>query len=459
MMFMLAAAEVELSAGGVIWRLALALFLVVLNAFFVASEFALVGARRTRIEALARSGNRQAKRAYKALSHLDHYISGTQLGITLASLGLGWVGEAALSSIFLGMFEALPAPFNVIATHAVAATFAFALITVMHIVIGELAPKSLALLYPERVSLWTAGPLILFSRVLTPFIVFLNGAANMLLKLVGLRAAKELERVHRPEEIEMLVKQSFEHGLLRQEPVGMIRGVFNLSETTAAEVMTPRTSVTAIPIETTTDQAVDFVLEQEHSRYPVYEGSLDHIVGIAIARDIFKAQRNGDTDLRAILRPPLFVPDSKSVESLIRVMQREGVHIAVVVDEFGGTAGIVTFEDLLEEIVGEIDDEADNEVDGMVVLEDGRVELHGSVSIGDLNERFGLDIPDDDYTTIAGFVMGRLGRIARVGDEVQARGGSLTVTAVQRRRIERLVMRLPPERIRPEPDDMDAPPE
>ncbi len=456
---MIAETEAVLSTGGILWRVAIALFLVVLNGFFVAAEFALVGARRTRIEALARGGNKRAKNAYKALSHLDHYISGTQLGITLASLGLGWVGESALSVIFLKVFHSLPAPFDVIATHAVAATFAFALITFMHIVIGELAPKSLALLFPEKVSLWTAGPLILFSRTLTPFIVFLNGAANMLLKLVGLRAAKELERVHRPEEIQMLLAQSQLHGLIGGEPVGMIRGVFNLSETTAAEVMTPRTSLRSMPMDITTTVAADYVLEHEHSRYPVYEGSIDHVVGTVLARDIWKAQRAGAIDLRAIIRDPLFIPDTKSVESLIRLMQKEGQHLAVVVDEFGGTAGIVTLEDLLEEIVGDIDDEGDGDSDDIMMLADGRIEVRGRVSIGDLNERFGLVIPDDDYTTIGGFVLGRLGRIPAVGDEVVAQGGSLTVTAIHRRSVDKLVMRLPPERIRAAPDDMDAPPE
>jgi CBS domain containing-hemolysin-like protein len=449
----------ELSTGGVLFRLGIALVLVLANGFFVAAEFALVGARRTRIEALARAGNRKAKRAYSAITHLDHYISGTQLGITLASLGLGWVGESALSVIFLRIFGALPAPLDVIASHAVAATFAFALITFMHIVLGELAPKSLALLFPERVSLWTAGPLIFFSRALTPFIVFLNGTANLLLKTVGLRAAQEMERVHRPEEIEMLVTQSYEHGLIKQEPVGMIRGVFHLSETSAAEVMTPRTAMIALPVEMSVEDAVDYILEQEHSRYAVYEESVDHIVGVALSRDVWRAQRQGETDLRKVMREPLFIPDTKSVESLLRLMQQQGEHLAVVVDEFGGTAGIVTIEDVLEEIVGEIEDEADIESSDIVISEDGRIQLRGSVAITEVNERFGLDFPDQDYTTIGGFVLGRLGRLARAGDEVKARGATLKVAAMHRRRIDKLVMRLPAKRERPRPDDMDAPPE
>src|SRR5690606_5862014 len=192
------------------------------------------------------------------------------------------------------------------------------LITVMHIVLGELAPKSLALLFPERVSMVTAGPLIVFSRTLTPFIVFLNGAANMLLRMFGLRAPQEMERVHRPEEIEMLVTQTYEHGLLREEPVEMIRGVFGLSETTAAEVMTPRTDVIGVSVDMSVTDAANFILEQGHSRYPVYEGTIDQVVGVLLARDVWRAQLQGITDLRTLVRPGLFVPDTKPIEALLR---------------------------------------------------------------------------------------------------------------------------------------------
>ncbi|MGH7553580.1 MAG: hemolysin family protein, partial [Longimicrobiales bacterium] len=265
-----AEAEAGLTFGSIVWRLSLAFLLVLANAFFVASEFALVGARRTRIEAWANAGNRRAKLAYAAIQRLDHYISGTQLGITLASLGLGWVGESTLAGMMVGLFAGLPSPWNVVGTHVVAGTIAFAFITFLHIVLGELAPKTLALLFPEQTSLWTAGPLIVFSRLFSPFIALLNGSANLLLRSVGLRAPTELERVHRPEEIEMLLTQSFEHGLLREEPVEMIRGVYDLSETTVAEVMTPRIEVLALERDTPLEAAAVFIHEQGHSRYPVY---------------------------------------------------------------------------------------------------------------------------------------------------------------------------------------------
>ena len=439
-----------LTASQVAIRLGIALLLVAANGFFVAAEFALVGARRTRIDQLVADGNRRARLAGMAITHLDHYISATQLGITLASLGLGWVGESTLAVVFIEAFDGLPDPFDVLAGHTVAGAMAFALITVLHIVLGELAPKSVALLFPETVSLWTSGPLIVFSRIFTPFIHLLNGSANLLLRMLGLRAATEMERVHRPEEIEMILDQTYESGFLSKEPVEMIRGVFDLSETSASEVMTPRTEVVAVPASFSLDEAADVMIAEGHSRLPVYEDSLDHVVGLVLAREVWRAQRDGVTDLREVMRPANFVPESKSVEDLLRDMQMEQVHIAVVVDEFGGTAGIVTIEDLVEEIVGEIRDEHEEVHEEILETGEGALLLSGSVTVDDANERFGLALPEEDYTTVAGFAMGSLGRIARPGDEVAFEGGRLRVLAVDGRRILRLALVLDPDA---DPDD------
>ncbi|NJD10735.1 MAG: HlyC/CorC family transporter [Gemmatimonadetes bacterium] len=435
--------EAGYSAGAIVLRIGAALLLVAANAFFVAAEFALVGARRTRIEALARAGNRRAKLADAAIHRLDHYISGTQLGITLASLGLGWVGESTIAVMIRGLFGTLPPPWDVVATHAVAGTVAFAAITFLHIVLGELAPKSLALLYPEEVSLWTAGPLILFARVFTPVIGVLNGTANLLIRSLGMQPPHELERVHRPEEIEMLVTQSYQHGLLKEEPVEMIRGIFHLSETMASEVMTPRTELVALAADLPIPAAADIVLEEGYSRYPVYEETVDHIIGMVTARDIWRAERAGQEHVREVLRDVPFVPDSKPLEALLREMQEEGEHMVVVVDEFGGTAGVVTLEDLLEEIVGDIVDLEDQEED-IVETPEGELHLRGGYAIADLNDAFQLKLPEDDYTTIAGFILGRLGRVAVVGDEVRARGALLRVLAVEGRRIERVALSFRP---------------
>jgi CBS domain containing-hemolysin-like protein len=423
--------------------LGLVLVLVMANGFFVAAEFALVGSRRTRIDAMAETGSRAAKLAQSAIHHLDHYISGTQLGITLASLALGWVGESTFSTVLIQAFSGMPEPWDRLAGHAVAGAFAFGCITFLHIVLGELAPKSLALLFPERVSLWTAGPLIVFSKILSPFIHLLNASANLILRGVGLKAPQEAERVHRPEELEMLITQTFEHGLLAEEPVEMLRAVFDLSETDAVEVMTPRTDVIGVPNTATLDQVKDAFVESGHSRLPVYEGSIDHIIGVVLARDfwpVFLDRRQ--IGLRTLIRPVPFVPESKDLEHLLHEMRRAGTHIAVVLDEYGGTAGIVTVEDLVEEIVGEIQDEHETPHEEITELEPGLARVACRTLIWDLNERFGLHLPEEDFTTVSGYVMGQLGRVAEPDDEVELTGGCLRVLEMSGRRIEWLELRM-----------------
>ena len=432
------AAAAELSLGDITWRIAIALALVLANGFFVAAEFALVGARRTRIEALVRTGSRSAVIARNAIGRLDHYLSATQLGITLASLGLGWVGESTLAAIFIQTFGGLGAPWDAVASHLVAGTIAFAIITVLHIVLGELMPKSIAIMKPEATTLWTAPALVVFAKVLAPFIYLLNGLANKLLGMFGLHAPHESERVHRPEEIEMIVQQSSEHGQLGEEPGEMIRGVIELSETTAGEVMTPRISIVALERTSSVQEAAELILREGHSRVPVYTDSLDDINGVVVARDVWRAQVEGQTELEAVCRAVHFVPDSKPIIELLPMMRKLGVQLVVVVDEFGGTAGILTIEDLVEEIVGEIRDEHDIEPPGIDVTEDGRIYVSGSVGIGELNDEFGLDLPEQDYTTVAGYVMGLLGRIAVEGDEMDIPGGALKVLNMEGRRIERL---------------------
>jgi CBS domain containing-hemolysin-like protein len=428
-----------LTANAVIWRLAVVLLLVLANGFFVAAEFALVGARRTRIDALVRKGNRPARFAKHAIEHLDHYISGTQLGITLASLALGWIGERTIASLLIQVFYGLPAPWDVVATHAVASTVAFASITFLHIVLGELAPKSIALLFPEITSLWTAAPLIGFSKLFTPFIKLLNGAANLLLRLVGLRAPTEMERVHRPEEIEMLALQSYQHGSLKEEPLDMIRGVFDLSERSVADVMTPRTRMTAIPMSTSLEEAVDVIVRSGYARVPIYELSPDHMRGFVLARDVWRAYRDDGQRLSDLLRPLLFVPTTKDLESLLIAMRDQRHHIAIAVDEFGGTAGLVTIEDLLEQIVGEIHDEHETDEETIRDL-NGEIHVAGGVSLFELNDRFALDLPSSEFATIAGYAMDRLGRVAEVGDVVEFDGGKMRVVEMSGRRIDQLVV-------------------
>ena len=281
-----------------------------------------------------------------------------------------------------------------------------------------------------------------FAKVLAPFIWLLNGLANKLLGLFGLTAPHESERVHRPEEIEMIVQQSSEHGQLAQEPGEMIQGVIELSQTTAGEVMTPRINMIALPADASLAEAAELILHEGHSRVPVYRDSIDDVTGVVLARDVWRAQVHGESELAPLVRPVHFVPDSKPIIELLPMMQRMGVQIVVVVDEFGGTAGIVTLEDLVEEIVGEIRDEHDLEPPGIEIGDDGRIFIVGSLEIDALNDEFDLGVPEEDYTTVAGYVMGLLGRIAEEGDVVPFPGGEFKVLEMEGRRIERLELML-----------------
>lgn len=409
--------------------------LVLLNAFFVAAEFALVGARDTRLRQMAEAGDKKAALARKAMAHLDRYISATQLGITLASLGLGWIGEPALAGVTERLFRWLPDPLAPLATHTVAVTVAFTVITMLHIVLGELVPKALALLFPERVSAWTAAPLMGFAWVFHVPITVLNGAANGLLKLVGVRTPTTHERLHSPEEIRMLVEQSQLGGQLEVDDARLLRGVFQFSEKRAEEVMTPRTKIMALALNQTVDDAVAEVAKTGRSRYPVYAESLDDIIGVVHTKDLLGALKADPTQpVSTLMRQPLLVPATREVEDVLADMKRLKTHLAIVLDEYGGTAGIVTMEDVLEEIVGEIYDEHDPAPDTAPDASHA-AQIDGAMAISDFNEETGLKLSDSDYTTIGGYVFGELGRLPKVGDRVKVDGGVLEVAEMEGRRV------------------------
>ncbi len=419
--------------GGIAWRLAAVVALVLANSFFVAAEFALVGARRTRLEEMARAGSRGAALARRAGDHLDRYISATQLGITLASLGLGWIGEPVLARLLERAFAGLPAPLDAIAVHSVAVAIAFGIITVLHIVIGELVPKALALLYPERVSEWVTAPLMGFTFLMAAPIALLNGTANLLLKLVRVRAPASHERVHSPEEIRMLVEQSEEGGILGRSDARMLEGVFEFSEKNAEDVMTPRTEMVALDADDSVEAGADVVAKAGRSRYPVFRESLDDIVGVVHAKDLLTALRDRPgTQVRGIMRPPLFVPGTREVEDVLADMKRLKLHLAVVLDEYGGTAGLVTMEDLLEEIVGPIYDEHDRPT--APAAADARL-LDGAMPIGSFNTDYDASLDDADYTTLGGFLFGRLGRLPRPGDRVEVPPFTFEIAAMEGRRV------------------------
>jgi CBS domain containing-hemolysin-like protein len=423
--------------------LASVVVLVLANAFFVAAEFALVGARRTRLDELARAGDGKARLARRAVQSLDRYISATQLGITLASLGLGWIGEPALAGLIQGGFSWLPPTLAKIATHGVASAIAFIIITFLHIILGELVPKALALLYPEAISGWVAAPLIGFAWAMAWPIALLNGTANWLLHLMGISPPGEHERLHSPEEIRMLVEQSTEGGSLLKEDARLLEGVFEFSEKTAQEVMTPRTQMVALEAEMPVDAAADEVARARRSRYPVYTDSLDDIVGVVHAKDILTALRERPHErVRAIMRPPLFVPGTREVEDVLADMKRLKSHLAVVLDEYGGTAGLVTMEDLLEEIVGPIYDEYDPQ--DRPSASDGAARLDGAMPITEFNSKYDASLDDTDYTTIGGYVFGQLGRLPRLGDRVTVGPFTFEVVEMDGRRVRSLRLQRAP---------------
>lgn len=420
------------SLGG---RLAIVMLLVLVNGFFVMAEFALVGARRSRLAEMASRGDRGARRAQSAIADLDRYISGTQLGITLASLALGWIGEPALAIVvdrFLGQFGiAVPAGM----AHTAAGTItAFLIITFLHIVLGELAPKSVALVMPERISGLVALPLMAFSRLMSPFIWVLNGAANGLLRLAGIRPMSEASHAHSPEEIRLLVLQARAVGTLSETDSAMLAGIFDFAAKRIHDVMRPRTEIVALHVDDSEASVTALLRRERYSRYPVYDESLDDIVGVFLSKDLWLRDRGASFDLRTYLREPLFVPASRSAQRVLDDLRRTRAQMAVVLDEFGGTAGIVTMEDLVEEVIGDIADEYDLASRDVVEV-DGVLELSGTLSLIDVRSDHRLPIPDGEWTTLGGYVFARLGRVARLGDRAPYPGGELEVIAMDKRRV------------------------
>jgi CBS domain containing-hemolysin-like protein len=428
----------------VLGRLLAIILLVLLNAFFVGAEFALVRSRRTRLEAMTRSGDRLARFAVRASSNISRILSASQLGVTLASLGLGWVAESTVGDVFASMFENLPFAIEMSMRLTLGATLAIIVVTYLHVVFGELTPKAAALNHPETVAKWLAPPLLFFAWITTPFTYFLNKSSQVILRAMGQEKAGSEEAVHSPEEIRLLVEQSQEGGQMQAHDADLIDAVFEFSEKNAREVMTPRTELVALPVEATLSEVLDVVQESGLSRYPVYDESIDNIIGVVLAKDLLKLlapRANTDAfDLPSIMRPVHVIPGSREVEEVLADFKRLKEHMAVVLDEYGGTAGVVTMEDLLEEIVGEILDEYDTPEDAEAPLHTraGETLVPGSTHIGELNEHFSLTVPDEDYTTIGGYVFGVLGRLPVIGDRVIAGGAIFTVREMDGRRIESL---------------------
>jgi CBS domain containing-hemolysin-like protein len=410
------------------------------NAFFVAAEFSVVRARRSRLEAMARGGDAKARLVLRATTNLARLLSASQFGITLASIGIGALAEETLAQYFADRIAHVPWLLQLGARAGLGTAFAMAVVTYGHVVFGELAPRGATINNPERVSRWLVPGLVAFAWITKPFTWLLNRSAELVLKPFGLRPGSAEENVHSADELRILVEQSQEVGVLERQDAALIEGVFEFSEKNAREVMTPRTAIDALDVEATLDEAVALVVETQRSRYPVYEESIDNIVGLALAKDFIPLLRDRPAGftMSQVMRPVHVVPGSREVEEVLADFKRLKEHMAVVLDEYGGTAGIVTMEDLLEEIVGEILDEYD-EPEVLDATEPGSdVLIPGSLNLHELNERFGLQVPDDEYTTIGGYVFGALGRLPVVGDRVTASHAIFTVTAMEGRRVETL---------------------
>jgi CBS domain containing-hemolysin-like protein len=420
--------------------LLLAAVLVLLNAFFVAAEFAIVKVRSTRVQELVREGARGSIAAQTAIQNLDAYLSATQLGITLASLGLGWIGEPAFASLVAPLLGLLGLWSDNL-VHSVSLTIAFATITFLHIVLGELAPKSLAIRRPEETSLLVAPPLRLFYRLFYPALWFLNASSSFFLRMLYIAPASEAELAHSEEELRLLLAESHRIGTLSASKRTLLENVFDYTRRSAKHIMVPRADIVYLSLLRTLEQNLETIRQTQHTRYPICGDDIDHVVGMIHAKDLFQPIEglNDVSDLMKLKRDILFVPESRPLEALQRDFQQRRVHMALVVDEYGGTSGLVTLEDILEEIVGEIQDEFDTETPRMESTSDGYV-VDGLVLLDEIGARLGIEIPEHESATLGGFVIARLGRIARIGDLVSLDGYTAKVIEMKGRRVSKLLL-------------------
>jgi putative hemolysin len=412
-------------------QLAAVLLIVLANGFFVAAEYALVTARRSRLEELAAGGMLRAKLALRIMDSPVRFIGTVQLGITAFSILLGVVGEPMVAGWIDGWLS-----------HAVSFVIAYAFITYLHVTLGELVPKAIALTNNEETALWVALPIEAVYVVSYPLVWFFQASANAFTRLFGIEPAPAGVIAHTEEDIRLIVAQAEQTGEIEQDEREMLYKVFDFADKEVADVMVPRPEVVALSIDLPPEECLKAAMEAPYTRYPVYRGSFDSVIGILHIRDLFReANKLGGferVDVEALLRPAHSVPETKDLAALLRDFRRTKEHLAVVIDEYGAMEGIVTLEDLLEEIVGEIEDEFDLPDESVERLADGRIRIDGTFSIDDFNEEFQVELPVEDYHTMAGFVLGLLGRAPEPGDEVSHDGARFTVVDVEGTRIERL---------------------
>ena len=443
------AGETHESAGSLPLRLLVVLFLVLINGFFVASEFALVAVRKTRIDQLAADGNRSAVAVQNALKRLTHYIGAVQVGVTLASLLLGGLGEQAIEPLTLPLVSWLPPAFFGITRTFVAAGLAYFVMTTMHVVLGELLPKALSLQNSERAALLLVRPIGWFAKLVFPLVWFLTLLSGLLLRALGLHQVEGHGAVHSPEELDLLVKESHQGGQLNDTEAEILHRVVKFSDLTLREVMVPRVEMQALPVEMTRGSLREFAESRPHSRVPIYHGSSDEIIGILHLKDVlpFVAKMpHGEPEtaisLMGMVRETLRLPETMTVDKLLAQFKGRRQQMAIVIDEFGGTSGLITLGDLLEQIFGEVNDEFDDDLAEIRVVNEREALIAGRALIAEVNEKFDTGFPQDQADTFAGLVLSELGRPAVVGDEVSVNGATIRVEAVERLRITELRLKL-----------------
>lgn len=433
--------------------------LVVANAFFVASEFALVSVRRTRLEERAHGGSSGARSALRLLDNPTLLISATQLGVTLASLALGWAGEPTIAALLEPLAHRFTASASAVyAAHIVAIVIAFTVITFLHIVLGELMPKMVALERAEAVALFCARPLELFAKVFSPPLWIFNKAGTVLGRLLGLKSSLDHTSVYTETELRQLVDISRESGHLRAEERRLIHRVFEFSDTLVREAMVPRTAMAAISVDCALDQIIKAFQDHSYSRLAVYRDSLDNVIGFIHSKAVMPyLLRPQDFRIEAVLQPPVYVVDTARLEDVLRQMQKAKVHFGFVVDEHGGLEGIITLNDLLEEIVGEISDEHDVEVQEQIVpVGERSYLLDGGLAVRDLNRKLKLSVPESEgYTTVGGFLMTVAGHVLKPGEVVNHNGLVFRIERVERRRVMRVSLDLPEEKVEAEGETAD----
>ncbi|MBV8079276.1 MAG: HlyC/CorC family transporter [Actinobacteria bacterium] len=410
--------------------------LILLNAFFVAAEYGLVTSRRTRILELEHQGNRRARAVRRITSDPPRFIAAMQLGVTIASLAIGALGEQVLANRF-----------DRVMASVLAVILALLIVTFLHVVVGELVPKGIALGHPERTALAVSGPVRLFFFVFRPFIWLLQRSTELLLATLHLEPPSGEGEAHSEAELRMLLSSSAEQGAIEHEEEEMLSKVFDFADKEVSDVMVPRPEVVALSIELPPEEALQAVLDSPYTRYPVFRGTLDEIVGILHVRDVIEAMHDrgiAAVDFVGIVRPAIMVPETKDLGELLAEFRRTKQHMAIVIDEYGAVEGIVTMEDLLEEIVGEIEDEFDLPDETVEKVDDDTIRIDGTFGIDDFNEQFDIDLPAEDFHTVGGFVFGALGRAAEPGDEVQYDGVRFHVDSVEGQRIDRITVTFQP---------------